>query len=235
MAYRVGVDVGGTFTDLMLFDEGSGRYWRHKTPSTPHDPSLAVLDGIAAICTQAGVEPTSIAQIMHGTTVATNVVLEGKGARVGLVTTEGFEQILHLARSQTPGPLVGWMIMIKPEPPASLADTREVPERMSAQGEVVRDLDEAAAEAAIDDLVGSGIESLTISLINSFANSGHEKRLKANRPARRPRPAGLDLVRDAARVPRVRAGPDDGDERLCHAEAYATTWRTWTTSCAGRA
>jgi N-methylhydantoinase A len=179
MSYRVGVDVGGTFTDLMLFDEESGRYWRHKTPSTPHDPSEAVLSGIAAICAQGGVDPQSVAQIMHGTTVATNVILEGKGARVGLVTTEGFKQILHLARSQTPGPLAGWMIMIKPEPPATLADTREVPERMSAQGTVVRELDEAAAEKTMQELVASGIESLTISLINSFANADHEKRLKA--------------------------------------------------------
>jgi N-methylhydantoinase A len=179
MAYRVGVDVGGTFTDLMLFDERSGRYWRHKTPSTPHDPSEAVLDGIMAICRQAGVDATSIAQIMHGTTVATNVILEGKGARVGLVTTAGFKQILHLARSQTPGPLAGWMIMIKPEPPATLKDTREVPERMSAQGEVIRELDEAAAEATLRELIGSGIESLTISLINSFANPDHERKLKA--------------------------------------------------------
>ena len=178
MSYRVGVDVGGTFTDLMLFDENSGRYWRHKTPSTPHDPSEAVLAGLAAICQQAEVNPTAIAQIMHGTTVATNVILEGKGARVGLVTTQGFKQILHLARSQTPGPLAGWMIMVKPEPPATLADTREVRERMSAQGGVVRELDEAAAEATMRELVASGIESLTISLINSFANADHEKRLK---------------------------------------------------------
>jgi N-methylhydantoinase A len=179
MGYRVGVDVGGTFTDLMLFDEDSGRYWRHKTPSTPHDPSVAVLDGIQAICAQAGVQPQQVGQIMHGTTVATNVILEGKGARVGLVTTEGFKQILHLARSQTPGPLAGWIIMIKPDPPASLADTVEVQERMSAQGSVVRALDEAQAEAAIRQLVESGIESLTISLLNSFANADHERRLKA--------------------------------------------------------
>jgi N-methylhydantoinase A len=132
-----------------------------------------------AICRQAGVDATSIAQIMHGTTVATNVILEGKGARVGLVTTAGFKQILHLARSQTPGPLAGWMIMIKPEPPATLKDTREVPERMSAQGEVIRELDEAAAEATLRELIGSGIESLTISLINSFANPDHERKLKA--------------------------------------------------------
>lgn len=178
MSYRIGVDVGGTFTDLMLFDEESGRYWRHKTPSTPHDPSEAVLAGIAAICQQAGIAPSQVAQIMHGTTVATNVILEGKGARVGLITTEGFKQILHLARSQTPGPLAGWMIMIKPEPPATLADTREVSERMSARGEVVRPLDEAQAEAVIRELVDSGIESLTISLINSYANPDHERRLK---------------------------------------------------------
>ena len=70
--------------------------------------------------------------ILHGTTVATNAVLESKGARVGLITTQGFQQILHLARSQTPGPLAGWIIMIKPDPPASLADTREAVERMDA-------------------------------------------------------------------------------------------------------
>lgn len=179
MSYRVGVDVGGTFTDLMLFDESSGRYWRHKTPSTPHDPSVAVLDGITAICQQAEVDPQQIVQIMHGTTVATNVILEGKGARVGLVTTAGFKQILHLARSQTPGPLAGWMIMIKPEPPATLKDTREVPERMSAQGAVIHELDEVAAEATLRELIATGIESLTISLVNSFANPDHERKLKA--------------------------------------------------------
>src|SRR5207248_1516978 len=78
-----------------------------------------------------------LAYVMHGTTVATNAMLEAKGARVGLITTQGFRQILHLARSQTPGPLAGWIIMVKPEPPAALEDTREARERMSAQGEPV--------------------------------------------------------------------------------------------------
>lgn len=179
MAYRVGVDVGGTFTDMMLLDEATGTFWRVKTPSTPHDPSEAVLTALERISSEASIDPREIAQIMHGTTVATNVILEGKGARVGLVTTAGFKQILHLARSQTPGPLAGWIIMIKPEPPASLDNTVEVPERMSAQGTVVRELDEAAAEQAILQLMGQGIEALTISLINSFANADHERRLKA--------------------------------------------------------
>jgi len=115
---------------------------------------------------------------MHGTTVATNAVLEGKGARVGLHTTQGFQQILHLARSQTPGPLAGWIIMIKPDPPAALEDTREIKERMSAQGEVVEPLDGRQVKSTVQELVDSGVESLTVSLINSFANPSHEREIK---------------------------------------------------------
>lgn len=178
MPYRLGVDVGGTFTDLMLFHEETERYWRLKTPSTPRDPSQAVLSGVERICGKAGVDQQDIAYIMHGTTVTTNCILEGKGARVGLVTTEGFREILHLARSQTPGPLAGWIIMIKPDPPALLSDTVEVSERMTPHGEVVRELDEEAAEKAIRKVVDGGIEALTISLLNSFANPAHEQRLK---------------------------------------------------------
>ena len=126
MAYRLGVDVGGTFTDLFLVgDEDGTQQFRVKTPSTPADPSEGVLNGVRRICDEAGIEVAEIRNILHGTTVATNAVLESKGARVGLITTQGFKQILHLARSQTPGPLAGWIIMIKPDPPASLADTRE--------------------------------------------------------------------------------------------------------------
>ena len=135
MTYRLGVDVGGTFTDLFLVSEGNGgAQFRVKTPSTPHDPSEGVLTGVRRICDEAGIEVGELQNILHGTTVATNAVLESKGARVGLITTKGFGQILHLARSQTPGPLAGWIIMIKPDPPASLADTREAVERIDAQG-----------------------------------------------------------------------------------------------------
>ena len=113
--------------------------------------------------------------ILHGTTVATNAVLEGKGARVGLLVTEGFEYTLHLAKAWTPGPLFGWINMDKPDPLASLADTRGMPERMNARGEIVRPLDLAAATALIDDLCSSGIEALTISLMHSYANPAHER------------------------------------------------------------
>src|SRR6476660_9363033 len=164
MAYRLGVDVGGTFTDLFLVDDGDHRQWRVKTPSTPSDPSQGVLTGVARICEAAGIAPGDLANVVHGTTVATNAVLESKGARVGLITTRGFGQILHLARSQTPGPLAGWIIMIKPDPPASLADTREAVERMDARGNTLVPVDREQVKTIIQDLVDDGVESLTVSL-----------------------------------------------------------------------
>jgi N-methylhydantoinase A len=180
MAYRLGVDVGGTFTDLFLVSEESGSaQFRVKTPSTPSDPSEGVLNGVARICDEAGIHVSELRNILHGTTVATNAVLESKGARVGLITTNGFKQILHLARSQTPGPLAGWIIMIKPDPPASLADTREAIERLDAHGETVVPVDEAQVESIVRDLVESGVESLTVALINSYVNGAHEQQIGA--------------------------------------------------------
>ncbi len=180
MAYRLGVDVGGTFTDLFLVsDSGGGAQFRVKTPSTPTDPSEGVLQGVARICSEAGIEVADLRNILHGTTVATNAVLESKGARVGLITTTGFKQILHLARSQTPGPLAGWIIMIKPDPPASLADTREAVERMDARGATLVPVDEAQVESIVRELVESGVESLTVGLINSYVNPAHEEQIGA--------------------------------------------------------
>jgi N-methylhydantoinase A len=175
MAHRLGVDVGGTFTDLLLVHDESGAMHRVKTPSTPGDPSEGVLAGVRRISDEAGTAVADIRNILHGTTVATNAVLESKGARVGLLTTVGFKQILHLARSQTPGPLAGWIIMIKPDPPASLADTREIVERMDARGNTVTPVDMKQAEEAIHDLVESGVETLTIGFINSYISSRHEE------------------------------------------------------------
>jgi len=108
--YRLGVDVGGTFTDLLLIDESSGKTFSAKVPSTPADSSIGVLNGIAKICETNGIAPESITHVMHGTTVATNTVLEGKGARVGLVTTAGYRNVLQIARSFVPGGLGGWVI-----------------------------------------------------------------------------------------------------------------------------
>ena len=194
MGSRLGIDVGGTFTDLLLFDDETGRLVLHKTPSTPEDQSIGILAGVRGLLERAGEPAANVSSLLHGTTVSTNVVLEEKGAKVGLLVTADFEQILHLARSQTPGPLAGWMIMRKPDPLADLEHTRGVPERMSARGEVVTPLDEARAREAIGELVDAG------------RRSGHH--LAAAR-LREPRP------RAAARGARggARARPS-GDRRL---------------------
>src|SRR5579871_2495558 len=177
MAYRLGIDVGGTFTDLLLHDSDSGRVWLAKTPSTPHDQSEGVIEGVRLIGGQANVQPAELAALLHGTTVATNAVLERRGARVGVLVTEGYRHILHLAEAWTPGPLFGFMIYEKPEPIADIDAIREVPERVDATGAVVRELDEDAARAAIEELRDGGAEAITVSLLNSFANPVHERRL----------------------------------------------------------
>jgi len=177
MGYRLGVDVGGTFTDLLLLDEESGAFWRHKTPSTPHDSSQGILEGVRAITAKAGITPADIAYFLHGTTVATNAVLEGKGARVGLITTQGFRDIMQIARSYVPGGLAAWIVWPKPQPLARLEHTFEVPGRIDAEGREVTPLDEAAVRAALGKLKAEGIEALTVSLMNAYLNGTHERRI----------------------------------------------------------
>jgi N-methylhydantoinase A len=179
MPLRLGVDVGGTFTDLLLHDSESGRVWLAKTPSTPADQSIGVLDGIRLVSERAGIRPSDLDAIIHGTTVATNAVLERRGARVGLIVSGGFRYMLHLAEAWTPGPLFGFMVYDKPEPIVDLEDVREVPERIAADGSVIAPLDEAAARAAVEALRDAGAEALTVSLINAFANPAHEQRIAA--------------------------------------------------------
>ena len=178
MSYRLGVDVGGTFTDVLLIDEASGAFHTAKVPSTPSDSSIGVLNGIEKACARAGIDPDAVSHVMHGTTVATNTVLTGSGAKVGLVTTKGYAQVLQIARSFVPGGLGGWVVYQKSEPMAPLELTIEADERVSAQGEIIRPLDEAALGPALLRLRDAGIEALTVCLINSFTNGEHERRVR---------------------------------------------------------
>ncbi len=178
MSYRLGVDVGGTFTDLLLIDEASGETYRAKVPSTPEDSSIAVLGGIEKVCGSANVDPGAITHVMHGTTVATNTILEGKGARVGLVTTEGHRQVLQIARSFVPGILAGWIIWPKPEPLAPLEATIEAIERRDARGGLVKALEEDDLREKLTGLKERGIQALTVSLINAYANGETEARIR---------------------------------------------------------
>ena len=177
-SYRLGVDVGGTFTDLLLINEATGETHSAKVPSTPADSSVGVLNGIAKICEQNGVKPEWIGHVMHGTTVATNTVLEGKGARVGLVTTEGYRNVLQIARSFVPGGLGGWVTYNKRALMAPLELTIEAIERLDARGEVVKPLDEVALATALRTLKEKQIEALTVCLVHAYANGGHEVRVR---------------------------------------------------------
>ncbi len=178
MSYRLGVDVGGTFTDLLLVNEKNGQSWSAKVPSTPADQSIGVLNGLARVCERAGIGPGQIGHVMHGTTIATNTVLTGTGARCGLVTTRGYRQVLQIARSFVPGGLGGWVIYNKSLPLAPLACTIEAEERVDARGEVVRPLDEEHLRGELRRLRSKNIEALTVSLINAYANDRHERRIK---------------------------------------------------------
>ena len=178
MSYRLGVDVGGTFTDLLLVNEQTGDTFTAKVPSTPEDSAIGVLNGIDRVCTSAGIDPEAITHVMHGTTVATNTILTGTGAKVGLVTTKGYRQVLQIARSFVPGGLGGWVIYNKSDPIAPLALTIEADERMSAHGEVVNKLKKSQVERELKKLEKRGIEALTVSLTNSYANSAHEKEVR---------------------------------------------------------
>ena len=177
MSYRLGVDVGGTFTDFLLINESDGSTYTAKVPSTPEDSSIGVLNGVARICEQSGVNPKDIKLVMHGTTVATNAVLTGNGAKVGLLTTQGYESVLQVARSFCPGGLGGWVSFMKGPLLAPLELTCGIKERIDASGEVSTPLDEDHLRQQLKTLKDTGeVEALTISFVNSYINNENEVR-----------------------------------------------------------
>jgi N-methylhydantoinase A len=178
MSYRLGVDVGGTFTDFLLLNEDTGETKTAKVPSTPEDSSIGVLNGVAKICDSSGIDPADIKLVMHGTTVATNAVLTGRGAKVGLMTTSGFEDTLQVARSFCPGGLGGWVTFVKKPLLAPLELTIGANERIAADGSIVRELDEAALRESLRLEMADDIEALTICFINAYINAEHEQRAR---------------------------------------------------------
>jgi N-methylhydantoinase A/oxoprolinase/acetone carboxylase beta subunit len=175
---EIGVDTGGTFTDFVCRRDGAPDVIL-KVPSTPDDPSRAVLDGLRQLLDLAAASPAQIRRFVHGTTVATNAVLERKGARTGLLTTAGFRDVLEIGRQMR---TAIYKLDLDPETPGFLAPgarRAEVPERLAATGEVVVPLDEDAVIAAADRLVAEGCEALAICFLFSFLNPDHELRAAA--------------------------------------------------------
>ena len=179
MTFRLGVDVGGTFTDLLLVDETSGKTYMAKVLSTPEDSSVGVLHGIERICDESDIDAGQVNQVMHGTTVATNAVLTRNGAKVGLITTKGFRQVLQVARSFCPGGLGGWVSYMKAPLLAPLELTIEADERMDALGNTIEELDVEALRRDVAALAATGeVEALTICLMNSYVNGEHETQVR---------------------------------------------------------
>jgi N-methylhydantoinase A len=175
--YRIGIDVGGTFTDFTLIDERDGAVRFHKVPSTPADPSEAIQTGIADLMRLHGIAPRDIAQIGHGTTVATNLVIERKGARTGLVTSKGFRDVLEIGRQVRPH-LYDYSVT---KPPVMVAREfrAEVPERIDARGNTLVELDTDAVRDALRRFSDGGVESVAVCVIHSYRKPDHEQAAKA--------------------------------------------------------
>ena len=169
---RIGVDIGGTFTDIVLA-RSDGRLFIHKISSTTAEPEKAVVAGILDLLGRAGMAAAAIVEILHGTTVGSNTILQRQGAATGLLTTKGFRDVLEIGRVRTPDLFdLDWD---KPEPLVRRRHRLEIAERIAADGSVVRPLDEAGLDAAMGFLVAEGIEAVAICFINSYRNPAHER------------------------------------------------------------
>ena len=175
--YRLGVDTGGTFTDLCILDESSGNLFVTKIPSTPFNPAVAVISGIEKLLEREGIPPERVQFLIHGTTVATNALLEHKGAKTALITTEGFEDVLHIGRQSRPDLYDFRVIRPKPIVPGHLR--YGVSERILYTGKVFRPLDESEVAGIIKEIRGQGVQSIGVSLIHSYANPIHEQKIKS--------------------------------------------------------
>ena len=206
----VGVDIGGTFTDLVVSLNGTLRI--HKLFSTPHDPAQAMLAGLTAISDG---RLNAVAQVAHGSTVATNAILERKGARSALITTAGFRDILSIGRQNRPD-----LYALQPKVPPPIIPRQwcyEVPERLDYSGGVLIPLDMNALDGVLDQIAAAGIESVAVCFLYSYVNRSHEYAVRERIIAR----GLLDeityraVLRSAAGIPRVRARQHRRAGSLC--------------------
>src|SRR3954452_24265561 len=173
--FRAGVDIGGTFTDIVLLGDRGDRYPK-RVSSTVDDYARAITEGLSQLLAEIDGEARGIAELLHGTTVASNAILEHKGAKTGLITTRGFRDVLEIRNLRMPR--LYDMSWTKPPP---LVDRRlrvGVDERVNAQGGIDRPLDEPSVERAVRFLVGEGVEAIAVCLLHSYLNPVHELRVK---------------------------------------------------------
>ncbi|MBX3013076.1 MAG: hydantoinase/oxoprolinase family protein [Caldilineaceae bacterium] len=177
MAYRLGIDIGGTFTDATLINETTGEIHLAKVSSTPTDPATGFLAVTQRILSNQGVAPADVTFVVHGATVATNAIIEGKVARTGFVTTDGFRDLLEIARQIRPS--LYDLRFEKPKPLVPRYLCFGVPERLDARGQVLLALDEAVVQAVGAQLHQEGVEAVAVCLLHAYANPIHEERVAA--------------------------------------------------------
>ena len=176
---RIGIDTGGTFTDVVAYDEVSGELAVTKTPTTPADPSVGFIDGLVKVLAQVGSDASAVQAVSHGTTIATNQLLEGKIGRLGFITTEGFEFMLEIARQSVPDGYGNSYFWVKPDRivPADLVKT--IGGRLDHAGAEIRPFDEDGAVAVARWFRDRGVDTLGVCFLHSYANPGHERRMAA--------------------------------------------------------
>ncbi len=175
--WRIGFDIGGTFTDFILYDDVAGQVTLHKRLTTPHDPSEAALKGLEEIVEMAGIGLAEVGDIVHGTTLVTNTVIERNGARLGLITTQGFRDILEMGTEQRYD--IYDLFLQFPEPFVPRARRLDVPERIDRDGDIVVPVDLDAVRKALRALVADGVQAVAVCFLHSYRNPAHEKAVGA--------------------------------------------------------
>jgi N-methylhydantoinase A len=175
--FRIGIDIGGTFTDATLIDEETGEIHVGKVSTTPRDPSRGFMEAATRLLERVAISPADVRSVVHGTTVATNAIIERKVARTGFITTAGFRDMLEIARQVRSAPYN--LLFEKPRPLVPRQLCWGVPERLNAQGQVLEPLDEKAVRQVAEQLRQEKVESVAVCLLHSYVNPDHERRLKA--------------------------------------------------------
>jgi N-methylhydantoinase A len=175
---RIGVDTGGTFTDVVAVDEQTGRLATTKTPSTPSDPAIGFLTGVQKVLAQLGLSGESVSAVCHGTTVATNQLLEGRVGSLGFITTEGYEHLLEIARQSVPDGYGNSYFWVKPPRIVPADRVRTVGGRLSVDGSQIRPFDVASAEAAAEFFKSQGIGTIGVCFLHSYADPSHERAMR---------------------------------------------------------
>ncbi len=177
MNLRIAIDTGGTFTDVVAINEATGAQHAIKTPSTPSDPSVGLLTGLRKAAEAAGGGPADVSHVLHGSTTATNAVLEHKFEGLGLLVTKGFRHIIEIARQSVPDGYGNSFFWVKPPRLVPLHLVREVAGRLNFEGNELTPLDEAGVVTAVEELVADGVTRLAVCLIHSYADASHEQRV----------------------------------------------------------